>query len=131
MISSCSSTRSRSASVRGLMPGHERSSSEKRRGPSDRSWTSSAVHFEPMISAHAATAHEVTSWVGFIVRIPRLYSGKEPDMRRITCSDLGFGACKHVIEAVRDEELLERARAHVREKHGVELDEDVARRLLA
>jgi predicted small metal-binding protein len=52
-------------------------------------------------------------------------------MRRITCSDLGFGACKHVIEAVRDEELLERARAHVREKHGVELDEDVARRLLA
>ena len=33
----------------------------KRRGPSDRSWTRSAVHFEPMISAHAATA-QVRVW---------------------------------------------------------------------
>ena len=65
---SCSSARSRSASVRGLMPRHECSSSENRRGPSDMSCTSSAVHFEPMISAQAATAHVVGSWTGFMVR---------------------------------------------------------------
>ena len=57
MISSCSRTRRRSESVRGLMPGQERSSSEKRRGPSERSWTMIAVHFEPMMSAVQATAH--------------------------------------------------------------------------
>src|SRR5438034_351621 len=51
------------------MPAHECSSSEKRRGPSERSCTSSAVHFAPMISAQAATAQEVDSWTGFIVRI--------------------------------------------------------------
>src|SRR5919108_533521 len=67
MKPSCSSTRSRSESVRGLMPGHERSSSEKRRGPSDRSCTTSAVHFVPMMSAQHATAH-VSSWTGSIVR---------------------------------------------------------------
>src|SRR5437773_7213826 len=50
------------------MPWHERSSSEKRRGPSERSWTRSAVHFAPMISAVAATAHVLASWTGFIVR---------------------------------------------------------------
>ena len=71
MRPSCSRTRSRSESVRGLMPGHERSSSEKRRGPSDRSWTMIAVHFEPMISAVQATAHS-SSWTGFIVRIGAL-----------------------------------------------------------
>ena len=49
------------------MPGQACSSSEKRRGPSERSWTSSAVHFEPMISAEHATA-QVASWTGFIVR---------------------------------------------------------------
>ena len=32
-------------------PGHECSSSVKRRGPSERSWTMSTVHFEPTISA--------------------------------------------------------------------------------
>src|SRR6476659_3713303 len=64
-----SSARRRSASVRGLMPAHECSSSEKRRAPSERSCTRSAVHFAPMISAHAATAHEVDSWTGFMVRI--------------------------------------------------------------
>src|SRR3954471_22594965 len=63
----CSRSRSRSASVRGLIPWHECSSSEKRRGPSERSWTSSAVHFAPMISAHAAT-EQVPSWIAFIVR---------------------------------------------------------------
>ena len=71
MIPSCSSTRSRSESVRGLMPGQERSSSEKRRGPSDRSWTMIAVHFEPMMSAVQATAHS-SSWTGFIVRMRAL-----------------------------------------------------------
>src|SRR5512144_1827701 len=50
------------------MPLHECSSSVKRRGPSDRSCTSTAVHFAPRISAHAATEH-VESWIGFIVRI--------------------------------------------------------------
>src|SRR3954471_8601973 len=50
------------------MPVHERSSCENRRGPSERSWTSSAVHLAPMISAQAATAHVVDSCTGFIVR---------------------------------------------------------------
>src|SRR6059058_5283861 len=68
MLSS-SRARRRSDSVRGLMPAHECSSCEKRRGPSERSWTRSAVHFAPMISAHAATAQEVDSWTGFIVRM--------------------------------------------------------------
>src|ERR1035437_10303935 len=35
---SCSRALSRSSSVRGLMPQQERSSCEKRRGPSERSW---------------------------------------------------------------------------------------------
>src|SRR3954465_3607895 len=50
------------------MPWHERSSSEKRRGPSERAWTSRAVHFAPMISAVAATAQVPARWTGFIVR---------------------------------------------------------------
>jgi hypothetical protein len=54
-------------SVRGLIPGQECSSSEKPAGPSDMSCTSSAVHFEPMISAEHATA-QVASCTGFIVR---------------------------------------------------------------
>src|SRR5204863_1781335 len=58
-----------SESVRGEIPAHECSSWENRRGPSERSWTRSAVHFAPMISAVAATAHDVASWTGFIVRI--------------------------------------------------------------
>src|SRR5690348_1357972 len=66
---SSSSARRRSDSVRGEMPEHECSSCEKRRGPSERSWTRRAVHFAPMISAHAATAQDVASWTGFIVRI--------------------------------------------------------------
>src|SRR5438477_8293912 len=66
---SCSSARRRSASVRGLMPLHERSSWENRRGPSERSWTSRAVHLAPMISAQAATAQVAVSWTGFIVRV--------------------------------------------------------------
>ena len=49
------------------MPGHACSSSEKRRGPSDMSCTSNAVHFEPMMSAEHATA-QVASWTGFMVR---------------------------------------------------------------
>jgi hypothetical protein len=55
--------------VRGLIPEHECSSSENRRGPSERSWTSRAVHLAPMISALAATAHVVDSWTAFIVLV--------------------------------------------------------------
>src|SRR6266545_2423134 len=65
---SCSSTRRRSDSVRGLIPGQARSSSEKRRGPSERSWTRIAVHLAPMISAHAAT-EQLASCTSLIVRI--------------------------------------------------------------
>src|SRR5579884_4550243 len=54
------------------MPWHERSSSEKRRGPSERSCTSSAVHLAPMISAVAATAQVPASCTGFIVRTAML-----------------------------------------------------------
>jgi predicted small metal-binding protein len=47
-------------------------------------------------------------------------------VRHIDCSDflpLGL-ACKHVLEAETDEELLEGARTHTLEEHpGVELDE--------
>src|SRR5258708_2580244 len=69
-----SSARSRSASVRGLIPQQDRSSCENRRGPSERSWTSRAVHFAPMISAEAATPQAVDSWTACIVRlICRLY----------------------------------------------------------
>src|SRR5437660_11339037 len=72
---SCSSARRRSASVGGLMRLHERSSCEKRRGPSERSCTSSAVHFAPMISAQAATAQVVESWTWVIVGLtPELNS---------------------------------------------------------
>src|SRR5919198_3596257 len=69
-MSSCSRRRRRSASVRGLMPAQERSSSVKRRGPSERSCTISTVHFEPTISAAPATEHVGTSWTGSIVRVP-------------------------------------------------------------
>src|SRR6266550_1430699 len=68
---SSSSARRRSDNVRGLMPAHECSSSENRRGPSERSWTSSAIHFAPMISAHAAT-EQLSSWTARIVRIAPL-----------------------------------------------------------
>src|SRR5205085_10359184 len=54
------------------MPQQECSSSEKRRGPSERSWTRSAVHFAPTISAHAATEQEVASWTALIVRMRRI-----------------------------------------------------------
>src|SRR5439155_25047542 len=79
------------------MPWHERSSSEKRRGPSERSWTSSAVHFAPMISAVAATAQVPATWTGFIVRtaIPRLYArpaeGRYLLGSGIRLEPLGFG----------------------------------------
>jgi len=43
--------------VLGLIPAHERSSSVNLRGPSERSWTMSTVHFEPTISAAPATEH--------------------------------------------------------------------------
>src|SRR5579884_2851331 len=74
------------------MPWHERSSSEKRRGPSERSWTSSAVHLAPMISAVAATAHVPASWTGFIVRTAisaRLYAARLDAERRGAGVDLG------------------------------------------
>src|SRR5262249_46232776 len=62
-----SSVSSRSESVRGLIPGHACSSSVKRRGPSDRSWTMSAVHFGAITSPVAATAHSVLC-TSFLVR---------------------------------------------------------------
>src|SRR5215470_11121106 len=74
------------------MPWHERSSSEKRREPSERSWTSRAVHFAPTISAVAATAQVPATCTGFIVRtamapsVRRASSGAE---RRRAGSDLG------------------------------------------
>ena len=68
-MSSDSSQRSRSASVRGLIPAHERSSSVKRLGPSERSWTISTVHFEPTISAAPATEQVGASWTGSMVRL--------------------------------------------------------------
>ena len=46
-----SSARSRSDSVRGLIPASERSSSQKRERPSARSRTSSSVHLPHTISA--------------------------------------------------------------------------------
>ena len=55
-------------------------------------------------------------------------------MRRIDCADflpLGI-ACKHVLEAVNDEELLEQARQHVREEHlDTDFDEERVRDLIA
>jgi len=51
------------------MPGQARSSSENRRAPSERSCTITAVHFEPMMSAHAATEQQWALWTGCIVRI--------------------------------------------------------------
>src|SRR6266536_5242966 len=78
MIPSCSSARRRSERVRGLIPAQECSSWEKRRGPSDRSCTSTAVHFAPRISAHAATEH-VESWIGFIVRTATDRNGGKPE----------------------------------------------------
>src|SRR5215211_4086048 len=75
---SSSRTRRRSDSVRGLMPGHARSSSLKRRGPSDRSWSMTAVHFAPMISAVHATEH-CSSCTGRMVRIRTFYAtGRTP-----------------------------------------------------
>jgi predicted small metal-binding protein len=44
-------------------------------------------------------------------------------MPRITCSDLGLGVCKHVIEAAEEDELYRLAREHVREMHGEDVDD--------
>jgi hypothetical protein len=52
---SASSARSRSDSVRGLIPLSERSSSQKRLRPSARSRITRIVHFPQMISAVAQT----------------------------------------------------------------------------
>jgi predicted small metal-binding protein len=55
-------------------------------------------------------------------------------VRRIDCSDflpLGI-ACKHVLEAENEEELVEQARAHAREEHpDAEFDEEGVRALIA
>jgi predicted small metal-binding protein len=55
-------------------------------------------------------------------------------VRHIDCSDflpLGI-ACKHVLEADTDEELLERARTHARDEHPeTELDESRLREVVA
>src|SRR3990172_1996147 len=91
MIPSCSRTRRRSESVGGLMPGRARSSSEKRRAPSERSWTMIAVHFEPMMSAVHATL-QFASWTGLMVRTIRLYSARRtvpPRGAPAACAPLG------------------------------------------
>jgi predicted small metal-binding protein len=55
-------------------------------------------------------------------------------VRHIDCSDflpLGI-ACKHVLEAETEEELVEAARAHAREEHPrAEFDEESVRALIA
>src|SRR6266852_289444 len=88
MMRSCSRARNRSESVRGLIPGHERSSSEKRRAPSERSWTSSAVHFAPMIAAtphvrddHPTTPEVMEQGVGELRRA-LAQAGVELDVRK-------------------------------------------------
>ena len=53
--SSCSSARSRSDSVRGLIPASERSNSQKRERPSARSRMIRSVHFPHTMSAVAHT----------------------------------------------------------------------------
>ena len=55
----------------------------KRRGPSERSWTISTVHFEPTISLAAATEHWPAWWTGSIVRavsvaMPSVYGVNRP-----------------------------------------------------
>ena len=50
------------------MPLQACSSWVNRRGPSERSWTTSAVHFEPIRSDVAATAQELPSWTSIIRR---------------------------------------------------------------
>ena len=64
---SASSAFSRSASVRGEIPGQALSSSLKRRGPSDMSCRRIGVHFDAMMSAVAATAQLPVSWTWRIV----------------------------------------------------------------
>jgi predicted small metal-binding protein len=53
-------------------------------------------------------------------------------MKRITCSDLGLTpACRQVIEAETDEEVLARAAEHARDVHSVDdLDQEKARSLI-
>src|SRR4249919_209340 len=93
------------------MPEQECSSSEKRRGPSERSWTRRAVHFAPMISAQQASAH-VSSCTSFMVRIATLpvYSVR---LRATCCSMIDLHS--HILPGVDDgpatiEESLEIAR---------------------
>src|SRR5262249_43238328 len=88
-IPSSSRARRRSERVRGLIPAHECSSSEKRRGPSDKSWTRRAVHLAPMISAHAATE--------------QLWSGPAPSVRFPNKFFLsGLAAVRNGLEPVAD-----------------------------
>ena len=54
-------------------------------------------------------------------------------MIRIDCADFlpGAIACKHVIEAETERELIEQARAHAREEHpDAEFDEEDVRALV-
>ncbi len=69
------------------MPTHDRSSSVKRRGPSERSWTIRTVHFEPTISAAPATEHVGAEWTGSIVRAATtgLYGPARRFSGRLSC----------------------------------------------
>jgi predicted small metal-binding protein len=54
-------------------------------------------------------------------------------VRRISCSDVVAGAaCKHVVEAETDRELLEQLRAHMAELHAdARFDEEAVRARIA
>jgi predicted small metal-binding protein len=54
-------------------------------------------------------------------------------VKRITCEDLALGfACKQILEAETDDEVVDAAIAHARDEHAAdELDPDQVRTLIA
>src|SRR3954451_5749749 len=74
-IPASSRARSRSDSVRGLMPASERSSSENREQPSARSRTSSSVHLPQMISAVRQTGQVSSTGTPTLYQVKRWRSG--------------------------------------------------------
>jgi predicted small metal-binding protein len=49
---------------------------------------------------------------------------EEPTVKELHCHDLGFD-CEASIRAESEDEVLEQARHHGREVHGIELDEEM------
>src|SRR6202167_5852199 len=68
-IPSSSSARSRSESVRGLIPASERSSSQKRERPSERSRTSNSVHLPHTTSAVRHTGHVSSTAISLLYQL--------------------------------------------------------------